>query len=58
LLSQGELPKYKLKRRFAVRHELDEDEEEVVGVVFCVLSIQRGRDPNCEGSLSRDKFLF
>jgi hypothetical protein len=27
-------------------------------VRFCMLFIQRGRDANCEGSLSRDNFLF
>ena len=31
--------------------------QEVWGVVF-ELDIQRGRDANCEGSLSRDNFLF
>jgi hypothetical protein len=30
----------------------------VVGFVFGVLFIQRGREKICEGSLSRDKFLF
>jgi hypothetical protein len=29
----------------------------VWGVVF-ELDTQRGRDPNCKGSLSRDNFLF
>jgi hypothetical protein len=27
-------------------------------LLCCVFYIQRGRDANCKGSLSRDKFLF